>query len=30
MKNEDARVFTALYIDFSDTQGQVIVVCGRI
>ena len=33
MKNEGARVFTALYINFSDAQGQItlemLVVCGR-
>ena len=23
IKNEGARVFTTLYIDFSDTQGQI-------
>ena len=23
IKNEDARVFTTLYIDISDTQGQI-------
>ena len=33
IKNEGARVFTTLYIDFSDTQGQItlesMVVSGR-
>ena len=33
MKNEGARVFTVLYINFSDAQGQItlelLVVCGR-
>ena len=28
IKNEGARVFTTLYIDFSDAQGQVIVGSG--
>ena len=26
IKNEGARVFTTLYIDFSDAQGQITVV----
>ena len=34
IKNEGARVFTTLYINFSDTQGQItlglVVVSGRI
>ena len=25
IKNEGARVFTTLYIDFSDVQGQIIL-----
>ena len=33
IKNEGARVFTTLYIDFSDAQGQItlesVVVSGR-
>ena len=33
IKNEGARVFTILYINFSDTQGQItlelVVVSGR-
>ena len=33
IKNEDARVFTTLYINFSDAQGQItlesVVVSGR-
>ena len=33
IKNEGARVFTTLYIHFSDAQGsitlQLVVVCGR-
>ena len=33
IKNEGARVFTTLYINFSDTQGQItlelVVVSGR-
>ena len=33
IKNESARVFTTLYINFSDTQGQItlelVVVTGR-
>ena len=33
IKNEGARVFTTLYIDFSDTQGQItlesVMVSGR-
>ena len=33
IKNEEARVFTTLYIDFSDAQGQItlesVVVFGR-
>ena len=33
IKNEGARVFTTLYIDFSDTQGQItlesVVVSNR-
>ena len=33
IKNEGARVFTTLYIDFSDAQGQItlesMVVSGR-
>ena len=32
-KNEGARVFTTLYINFSDAQGQItldlLVICGR-
>ena len=34
IKNEDTRVFTTLYINFSDTQGQItlglVVVSGQI
>ena len=34
IKNEGTRVFTTLYINFSDTQGQIIcesvVVSGQI
>ena len=30
IKNEGARVFTTLYIDFSDTQGQITRVGGGI
>ena len=33
IKNKGARVFTTLYIDFSDAQGQItlesVVVSGR-
>ena len=33
IKNEGARVFTTIYIDFSDAQGQItlesVVVSGR-
>ena len=33
IKDEGARVFTSLYIDFSDAQGQItlepVVVSGR-
>ena len=33
VKNEDARVFTTLYINFSDAQGQItlesVVVSGQ-
>ena len=33
IKNEGARVFTTLYINFSDTQGQItpksVMVSGR-
>ena len=33
IKNRDARVFTTLYVYFSDTQGQItlklVVVSGR-
>ena len=33
IKNEGARVFTTLYIDFSDAHGQItlksVVVSGR-
>ena len=33
IKNEDTRVVTALYIDFSDAQGQLtpfsVVECSR-
>ena len=29
IKNEGARAFTTLYINFSDAQGQIVVVSGR-
>ena len=30
IKNEGARVFTTLYIDFSDFEGQLSVICYEI
>ena len=30
IKNEGARVFTTLYINFSEAQGQITRVCGGV